>query len=288
MATTGRPRFTGRRITDAGRFVATVLSFLRSRVREGSLLPTLEGVRGALRAAARRGPRVTDLGHRCRWFRTAPRAGAWRDAGLLREREVLAVARCTDCGRERPVRFWKVAAVEREAGTGGDARLAAAPDAAIRRLAARLERLFQSRASLRAGPLLRRLGGVRIEADLERLAACAPIRLVYRPRGGGRRTRWTRARSEPSRRSPVWSRRARRGRPGSSRLRRSGTPRPFSASGPGSSGSSVRSSGSGSAMPAPSSCSAARACSDSRAATWTSGASGTSASPRTTSSASRT
>ena len=30
----------GYRLTDAGRFVATVLSFLRARVREGSLLPT--------------------------------------------------------------------------------------------------------------------------------------------------------------------------------------------------------------------------------------------------------
>src|SRR3990170_4694115 len=34
----------GYRITDAGRFVATVLSFLRARVREGSVLPAVEGI----------------------------------------------------------------------------------------------------------------------------------------------------------------------------------------------------------------------------------------------------
>jgi hypothetical protein len=34
----------GYRITDAGRFVATVLSFLRARVREGSVLPAIEGI----------------------------------------------------------------------------------------------------------------------------------------------------------------------------------------------------------------------------------------------------
>jgi hypothetical protein len=34
----------GYRITDAGRFVATILSFLRARVREGSLLPAVEGI----------------------------------------------------------------------------------------------------------------------------------------------------------------------------------------------------------------------------------------------------
>jgi hypothetical protein len=39
----------GYRITDAGRFVATVLSFLRARVREQVLLPTIEGVDYMLR-----------------------------------------------------------------------------------------------------------------------------------------------------------------------------------------------------------------------------------------------
>jgi hypothetical protein len=34
----------GYQITDAGRFVATVLSFLRARVREGSVLPAVEGI----------------------------------------------------------------------------------------------------------------------------------------------------------------------------------------------------------------------------------------------------
>jgi hypothetical protein len=34
----------GYRVTDAGRFVATVLSFLRARVREGSVLPAVEGI----------------------------------------------------------------------------------------------------------------------------------------------------------------------------------------------------------------------------------------------------
>lgn len=39
----------GYRITDAGRFVDTVLSFLRARLREGSLLPTVEGIDYMLR-----------------------------------------------------------------------------------------------------------------------------------------------------------------------------------------------------------------------------------------------
>ncbi len=39
----------GYRITDAGRFVDTALSFLRARLREGSLLPTVEGIDYMLR-----------------------------------------------------------------------------------------------------------------------------------------------------------------------------------------------------------------------------------------------
>lgn len=39
----------GYRVTDAGQFVATVLSFLRAQVRQGDLLPTVEGIEYMLR-----------------------------------------------------------------------------------------------------------------------------------------------------------------------------------------------------------------------------------------------
>jgi hypothetical protein len=98
---------------------------------------------------------------------------------LLRERDVERVAVCTECGRGRSGRYRKVVAVERE-GRG----LAGAPDTFLRELAGQLEVLFRGRKTLRAGPLLRRLGGVRSESDLETLTASAPIRLVYHPKGG--------------------------------------------------------------------------------------------------------
>jgi hypothetical protein len=41
-----------------------------------------------------------------------------------------------------------------------------------------------SRTSVRAASLVRRLGGVRLEPDFERLAACGSVRLVYRPVAG--------------------------------------------------------------------------------------------------------
>ena len=122
---------------------------------------------------------MTGSGHRCVRFRHERREGPWRDAGLLRERDVERVAVCAECGRGRSGRYRKVVAVERESRG-----LAAAPDTFLRELAGRLEVLFRGRKMLRAGPLIRRLGGVRSESDLETLAASAPIRLVYHPRGG--------------------------------------------------------------------------------------------------------
>jgi hypothetical protein len=122
---------------------------------------------------------MTESGHRCVRFRHERRAAPWRDAGLLREREVERVAVCGECGRLRSGRYRKVVAVERE-GRG----LAAVPDACLRELAGRLEVLFRGRKRLRAGSLLRRLDGVRSESDIETLAASAPLRLVYHPKGG--------------------------------------------------------------------------------------------------------
>ena len=122
---------------------------------------------------------MTGSGHRCVRFRHERREGPWRDAGLLRERDVERIAVCTECGRGRSGRYRKVVAVERESRG-----LAAAPETFLRELAGRLEILFRGRKTLRAGPLLRRLGGIRSESDLETLAASAPIRLVYHPRGG--------------------------------------------------------------------------------------------------------
>jgi hypothetical protein len=122
---------------------------------------------------------MTGSGHRCVRFRREGREGSWRDAGLLREREVERVAVCAECGRGRPARYRRVVAVERE-GRG----FAAVQEAFLRELAGRLELLFRCRKRIRAGPLLRRLGGVPKESDLETLAASAPIRLVYRPKEG--------------------------------------------------------------------------------------------------------
>jgi hypothetical protein len=99
---------------------------------------------------------------------------------LLRERDVERVAVCIECGRTRSGRYRKVIAVERESRG-----LEAVHDTFLRELAGRLEVLLRGRKTLRAGPPLRRLGGVRSESDLETLAASAPIRLVYRPKGGG-------------------------------------------------------------------------------------------------------
>jgi hypothetical protein len=122
---------------------------------------------------------MTGSGHRCVRFRHERREGPWRDAGLLRERDVERIAVCTECGRGRSGRYRKVVAVERESRG-----LAAVQETFLRELAGRLEVLFQGGKRLRAGPLLRRLGGIRSESDLETLAASAPIRLVYHPKGG--------------------------------------------------------------------------------------------------------
>jgi hypothetical protein len=122
---------------------------------------------------------MTVSGHRCVRYRHERREGPWRDAGLLREREVERIAVCIECGRTRSGRYRKVVAIERESRGK-----ASAHDAFLRELAGRLEALLRDRKTLRAGPLLRRLGGVRSESDLETLAASASIRLVYRPKGG--------------------------------------------------------------------------------------------------------
>lgn len=119
--------------------------------------------------------------HRCRRFRQDRREGPWRDEGPLRERQIERVSVCSECGSERAARFRRIVAVEREGRRPGGGALA---EPSLRRLARRLDVLFQHRTLVRAAPLARRLGGVRLEPDLERLAACGSVRLVYRPVAG--------------------------------------------------------------------------------------------------------
>jgi hypothetical protein len=123
---------------------------------------------------------VTDIPHRCTKFRAERRPSPWRPAGALREREIDRVKICTECEALRPGRFRKVIAIEKEAA----APLALPHGHDLRDLARTLSRMFQDRDELRGGSLLRRLGGVRAEADLEQLAAHAPLRLVYRRDAG--------------------------------------------------------------------------------------------------------
>jgi hypothetical protein len=123
---------------------------------------------------------VTDAAHACRRFRGLRREGPWRDTGRHRDRTIERVPVCAECGRERPARAPRIVAVEREGA--GDRR--ALPDPILRRHAARLLSRARGKASLRAGPLLRAMGGVQGEAVLESLAEQAPLRLVYRMRAG--------------------------------------------------------------------------------------------------------
>lgn len=117
---------------------------------------------------------MTDA-HRCTKFRSERRQSPWQLHGALREREIEALQVCVECSAVRPGRFRKIVAKEREASAPS-----ALQDHALRDLAKKLARFFQDREQLRGGALLRRLGGVRAEAEIERLAAFAPIRLCYR------------------------------------------------------------------------------------------------------------
>jgi hypothetical protein len=114
--------------------------------------------------------------HTCAKFRSIRREGPWRQTGLLREREVESVSICRDCGRERPGRFRKIVAVERE-GTrsqGGGVTIS------LRRLARWIVSLSRTRTEIRASGLIRRLGGIQAESEIEQLAHVAPLRLTYR------------------------------------------------------------------------------------------------------------
>lgn len=61
----------------------------------------------------------------------------------------------------------------------------AVADPLLRQFAAQMESAFRGSRTVRAAPLVRRLGGVRAEGELERLATVVPIRLLYRRQSGG-------------------------------------------------------------------------------------------------------
>jgi hypothetical protein len=123
---------------------------------------------------------MTGSAHVCRRFWNLRREGPWQDVGRLKERSIERVALCAECHRERPARVLRVIAVERE-GAGGRH---APPDPLLRRHAERLLSRARGKDSLRAGPLLRAMGGVLGEGVLESLAEHVPIRLVYKNRSG--------------------------------------------------------------------------------------------------------
>jgi hypothetical protein len=123
---------------------------------------------------------MSDPPHRCARFRAVRRPGPWRTAGPLQERDVERVSLCSECGKERGGRFRKIVAVERQAVSPSVGQA----DAGLRQLARRVLARAQGRRSLRADPLVRALGGVRAESDLERLAALGSIGLEYRPKTG--------------------------------------------------------------------------------------------------------
>src|SRR5262249_1927889 len=58
-------------------------------------------------------------------------------------------------------------------------------DPALRHLARKLTSASRKGIEIRAEGLIRRLGGIQIEVDIERLAAAGPLRLVYRHSPGG-------------------------------------------------------------------------------------------------------
>src|SRR5207253_8495460 len=110
--------------------------------------------------------------HTCVKFRSIRREGPWQQIGLFREREVESVSICRDCGRERPRRFRKFVAVERE---GTDSQAGGAT-ISLRRLARRIVSLSRARTEIRANGLIRRLGGVQAESEIEQLAHAALLR----------------------------------------------------------------------------------------------------------------
>lgn len=118
--------------------------------------------------------------HTCANFRRVRREGLWQQVGLLREREIESVFICRECGRDRPGRFRKMVAVERE----GNDSTATGATTSLRRLARRLLSLSRNRTEIRATGLMRRLGGIRTESEIEQLAHHAPVRLSYRRVGG--------------------------------------------------------------------------------------------------------
>jgi hypothetical protein len=105
----------------------------------------------------------------------------WSVCGAYRERSVERIGVCAACGKRRTSRFRKIVFLERE-GTG--AAQLSAPDLRVQRLARTLDRRFQSTEAIHARQLIRRLGGVHAEADLERLAMYGGVRLIYQPRAG--------------------------------------------------------------------------------------------------------
>jgi len=122
---------------------------------------------------------MTDIvPHICR-FRLQRRERAWSLRGAYRERAVESVSVCAICGKERTARFRKVVFIERES-----ADQQPEPDFRVRRLARILDQRFQTRDIVRVQPLIRRLGGAHTEADLERLAIHAGIRLTYQRQAG--------------------------------------------------------------------------------------------------------
>lgn len=118
--------------------------------------------------------------HTCTQFRTIQREGPWRQTEVLREREVESISICRDCGRERPARFRKIVAVEKE----GIQSQADSITISLRRLARRIASLSRTRTEIRANGVIRRLGGIQAESEIEQLARAAPLRLTYRATGG--------------------------------------------------------------------------------------------------------
>jgi hypothetical protein len=123
---------------------------------------------------------MTEIIHICR-FRLQSRERAWSLLGGYRERAIEHISVCATCGKERAAKFRKVVFIERES-SGADKH--SAPDLRVLRLARTLDQRFQTTEVVRVQPLIRRLGGVHIEADLERLAIHGGVRLIYRPRAG--------------------------------------------------------------------------------------------------------
>lgn len=118
--------------------------------------------------------------HKCVTFQRLRREAPWRSMGSLRERDIEAISVCRDCGRERPGRFRKIIEVQRESSQPQIAIV----DASLRLLARRIASRSRNHTELRADRLVRRLGGVQAESDIERLASAARLRLVYRSSAG--------------------------------------------------------------------------------------------------------